>query len=185
MEVTNAQFAQFAQGSGYKPLGNWRAEFTTGKDQHPVVNVTWHDAVAYCRWADKRLATEAEWEYAARGTDGRKYPWANAWEAGRARFSGNNGGERTTPVGSYPSGASPFGVLDLAGNVWEWVSSLYWPYPYSATDGRENLTASGRRVMRGGSWNGSPKSLRSADRGGINPSFRGNGLGFRCAQGLD
>jgi formylglycine-generating enzyme required for sulfatase activity len=180
-ETANAQFARFVQASTYQPQGERQKE-APGKDQHPVVNVTWNDAVAYCRWADKRLPTEAEWEYAARGTDGRKYPWGNAWEDNRARFARNRGNQTTAPVGSYPSGASPFGVLDLTGNVWEWVSSLYKPYPYSATDGREDLNASGGRVNRGGSWSSNPGVLRSADRGGFVPSYRYYVLGFRCAQ---
>ena len=180
-EVTNAQLARFVQTGGYRPQGEWQKE-ASNKDQHPVVYVTWNDAVAYCRWADKRLPTEAEWEYAARGTDGRKYPWGNTWEDTRARFSGNRGGQTTAPVGSYPMGASPFGVLDLAGNVWEWTSTLYKPYPYSATDGRENLSVSERRVDRGGSWGSGPWGLRAANRAGGAPANRGNNRGFRCAQ---
>ncbi len=175
-EVTNAQFARFVQASGYAPEGNWRTEFIAGKDQHPVVNVTWHDAVAYCTWAEKRLSTEAEWEYAARGTDGRKYPWGDSFESSRGQFSA-----RTASVGSYPSGASPFGVLDLAGNVWEWTSSLYKPYPYSATDGREDPNASGQRVLRGGSWNDFPKFLRSTFRLRDDPMIVHGYSGFRCA----
>jgi iron(II)-dependent oxidoreductase len=183
-EVTNAQFARFVQNSSYRSQGLWQKE-ATGKDTHPVVNVTWHDAVAYCRWADKRLPTEAEWEYAGRGTDNRTYPWGSTWQTDKARFDGNRGffvKETTAPVGSYPSGASPFGILDLAGNVWEWTSTLYTPYPYSATDGREELTALGLRVNRGGSWGSSPRNLRSTDRGSGDLTYRGDYLGFRCAQ---
>jgi len=88
----------------------------------------------------------------------------------------------TTPVGSYPGGASPFGVLDMAGNVWQWTASLYKPYPYEASDGREDLNAKGGRVFRGGSWYSHPWVLRSAGRGGGDPTARSNGLGFRCAQ---
>ncbi len=182
-EVTNTQFARFVQGSSYRPQGDWQ-KYGTGNNQHPVVEVTWHDAVAYCRWADKRLPTEAEWEYAARGTDGRKYPWGDTWEGSRARFSGNRGRETTAPMGSYPTGASPFGVLDLAGNVWEWVSSVYKPYPYVATDGREDPTALGWRVMRGGSWTNMPRALHSTTRvRGVPVPYGGNdNRGFRCAQ---
>jgi formylglycine-generating enzyme required for sulfatase activity len=175
-EVTNAQFARFVQ-AGNSAQGEWRGEYKAGKDTHPVVNVTWPDAVAYCRWADKRLPTEAEWEYAARGTDNRKYPWGNTFEDSRGRFSSG-----TASVGSYPSGASPFGVLDLAGNVWEWTSTLYKPYPYSLSDGREDLNANGSRVGRGGSWYFSPRYLRSAVRNRVVPSSRFDSLGFRCAQ---
>ena len=90
----------------------------------------------------------------------------------------------TTPVGSYPDGVSPYGVHDLAGNVAEWVSSLYKPYPYVATDGREDQSASGLRVIRGGSWDFDPRSLRSADRGGNGPASRSGSVGFRCAQAV-
>lgn len=179
-EVTNAQFARFVT-AGNTAQGYWDM-YARGKDQHPVVNVTWHDAVAYCRWAGKRLPTEAEWEYAARGSDGRKYPWGNTWEDSRARFYGNRGSETTAPVGSYPTGASPFGVMDLAGNVWEWVSSQYEPYPYVATDGRENLSAPGRRVFRGGSWSSVPRTQPATYRGSFHSGYASDGLGFRCAQ---
>lgn len=181
MEVTNSQFARFIRASGYKPKKDWQME-APEKGRHPAVNVTWHDAAAYCRWADKRLPTEAEWEYAARGTDNRMYPWGNSWEDTRARFGGNRGSQSTAPVGAYPTGASPFKVLDLAGNVWEWVSSLYRPYPYASTDGRENPTAQYLRVIRGGSWSNFPWFLRSTNRGRVDPSDRNDVLGFRCAQ---
>jgi len=180
-EVTNAQFARFAGTGTYTPEGEWQRE-AVGKDQHPVVDVTWHDAVAYCRWAGKRLPTEAEWEYAARGTDGRKYPWGNTWEEGRARYYGNGANETTAAVGSYPAGASLLAVLDLAGNAWEWTSSRYKPYPYSSTDGREDTSASGTRVARGGSWIDRDWLLRSAYREQVVSTSAFHTRGFRCAQ---
>ena len=180
-EVTNAQFFQFARAAGFRPRPALLKE-AQGKEQHPVVHVTWEDAVAYCRWAGKRLPTEAEWEYAARGTDGRRYPWGDTWDPGRARFEGNSGGQTTAPVGSYPAGAFPFGVLDLAGNVWEWTSSLERPYPYVATDGREDPTAPGLRVIRGGAWRLKPGALRTTVRWGVEPTTQRPVIGFRCAQ---
>ncbi len=113
--------------------------------------------MAYAKWLAERtgqpwrLPSEAEWEKAARGTDGQIYPWGDTFDASRANTDeGKKGG--TTPVGSYPSGASPFGALDMAGNVWEWTNTVYKPYPYVATDGRERLDSTENRVLRGGSW---------------------------------
>lgn len=206
-EVTTALFEQFVtttrrrttaeeQGSGFVPIekdGKWQLVDVMGAAwrtpsgpgsrahaDHPVVQVSWHDALAYCTWAGKRLPTEAEWEYAARGTEGRRYPWGDAWDA--ARVNGNMTVKTTMPVGSYPGGVSPLGIHDLAGNVWEWTSSLYRPYPYAANDGREDLTAGGDRVRRGGSWGDLPRGLRSACRGRYGPAVRFNALGLRCAQ---
>jgi serine/threonine-protein kinase len=182
-EVTFDHFARFLQSAGYKPQGNWEQQKSRGGN-HPVVNVTWADASAYCRWADKRLPSEAEWEYAARGTDGRKYPWGNQWDAARAAFRGNRGGNnKTSPVGSYAGGASPFGAMDMAGNVWEWTASLEKAYPYVATDGREDPQVGGARVTRGGSWYTTQDLLRSSARDFPSPRSQNDKLGFRCAQG--
>jgi formylglycine-generating enzyme required for sulfatase activity len=182
-EVTNAQFARFVAATDYRPQGEWPRE-TAGKDRHPAVHVTWRDAVAYCTWAGKRLPTEAEWEYAASGPDDWAYPWGDTWDDSLAHFAGNRGNETTAPVGSYPKGASPFGVLDLAGNVWEWTSSLYQPYPYRATDGREDLTTLGPRVSRGGSWIDPERYLRVASRIWLGPGARNEYQGFRCAESV-
>ena len=175
-EVTNAQYEAFVAAGGYKQRKywtdagwKWKEEHNItqplywddegwNKPDHPVVGVSWYEAVAFTRWLSEvsglnvRLPTEAEWEKACRGTNERKYPWGDRVpNCTLANFRGKCVGH-TAPVGSYPAGASPYGVLDMAGNVWEWASSLYRPYPYAADDGRENIWHVGRRVVRGGSW---------------------------------
>ena len=156
--VTNAQYAAFVQATGHDPPRHWKGgKPPGGKEDHPVVCVSWHDAVAYCRWLTEVtgkpyfLPSEAEWEKGARGSDGRIYPWGNQWDAERCNSREGGKGD-TTPVGAYPGGASPYGLLDMAGNVWEWTRSVYKGYPYNPNDGREGLVAEGPRVLRGGSW---------------------------------
>lgn len=190
--VTNAQYAVFVQATGREPPRHWEgSQPPPHLANHPVVHVTWHDAVAYCRWLSQetgreyRLPTEAEWERAARGaTDRREWPWGDEWDSERCNTA-ESGPGTTTPVGVYPAGASPEGVLDVAGNVWEWCSSLYRPYPYDAGDGRENTEAEGSRVLRGGSWNGIQTTARCAFRGRIHPDVRFGHVGFRCARGSE
>jgi formylglycine-generating enzyme required for sulfatase activity len=144
------------------------------KADHPVTCVSWQDAQAFCRWASEqsgqsiRLPSEAEWEKAARGVDGRIWPWGNEPPTD-SRCNFNNKVGDTTPVGRYPSGASPYGCLDMAGNVWEWTSSLFKPYPYKAEDGREDAAASGSRTLRGGSWLTSPLFTCAAPAGSSTP----------------
>ena len=155
---------------------NWKKP---GREDHPINCVDWNQAKTYCEeWVGKRLPTEAEWEKAARGTDRRIYPWGDQWDSSRA----NVGTGGTVSVGSYPSGASPYGVYDMAGNVWEWTSSLYKPYPYKADDDREDPEAKGARVLRGGSWLFSAEGARASNRGRGAPDGRYDYIGFRCAK---
>jgi hypothetical protein len=185
-EVTNRQYAQCVKAGICSSPANKRY---TAQDyeRHPVTDVSWYDANDYCDWVGGRLPTEAEWEKAARGTDGRTYPWGEGIDCTLANYSGKDNGNDfcvgdTTPVGSYESGKSPYGAYDMAGNVWEWTSSLYMGYPYDVSDGREELSSSDLRVLRGGSWDGNDNYVRSANRGGNGPSLTVIYVGFRCAR---
>jgi formylglycine-generating enzyme required for sulfatase activity len=158
------------------------------KANHPVVNVSCQDAQAFCRWAGVQLPSEAEWEKAARGADGRIYPWGDAPPDKNLCNFGMNVKD-TTPVGQYPAGTSPYGLFDMSGNVWEWTRSLwgkklyYWDfaYPYRPNDGREDLSAPDdvRRVLRGGSWYNSAVDARCAARSVDGPRILNRGVGFR------
>ena len=149
-----------------------------GKADHPVVNVSWRDAIAFCQWASVRLPSEAEWEKAARGTDRRVFPWGdNDPTKESCNFNGNV--NDTTPVGRYPKDASPYGVHDMAGNVLEWTNSLNRLYPYDLDDGREDPEKSGSRTVRGGSWRDFAQVVRCAYRGRPSPLIRRYDVGFR------
>jgi formylglycine-generating enzyme required for sulfatase activity len=179
VEVTNRRYRTCAEaGACSPPLGPAYGDAT--KLDHPVSLVSWRQARAYCRWAGKRLPTEAEWEKAARGTDGRRYPWGEVFEPARLNAGYSRG---AVAVGSFSDGASPYGALDMAGNVWEWTSSLYRPYPYDGADGREDPEARGARVNRGGSWYYDATYVRAAYRATADHQYRRVAdLGFRCAR---
>lgn len=186
-EVTNKQYAIClsahkctpptiaASSTHSKYFGN--SQF----DDYPVIYVNWKQAYTYCLWAGRRLPTEAEWEKAARGIDVHTFPWGdntpnnNLLNYARTIWD-------TTAVSRYPDGVSPYGAYDMAGNVEEWVSSLFEPYPYNALDGRENLNSSSKRVIRGGSWYSYFYSVRSSNRVMNVPTYTSKDLGFRCAQ---
>jgi formylglycine-generating enzyme required for sulfatase activity len=180
LPVTNAQYRRFLKATGYCKPSYWDDSRLNKLDQ-PVVGVSWHDAVAYCKWAGLSLPTEAQWEKAARGTDERKYPWGSQ-SPSRAHCSYAQLTEPTTKVGSYPGGASPYGCMDMAGNVWEWCQSLYNDYPYRADDGREDLAADGHRVVRGGSWFYDADPCYSASRDHSIPVLRSYFIGFRVSR---
>ncbi len=223
-ETTNQQYETFVNATGHPPpahenprLNLWaNGTFHPGTEQHPVVNVTWNDAQAFCHWKKKRLPTEAEWEKAARGTHGQTYPWGEIWEhdfansasywAGRTiefkdfsewlafwkegegativRDQGIRGEVLTLPVGQFPQGASPYGLLDMAGNVSEWVSDWNDPYyyikgPFSNPEGPSSGIL---KTIRGGSWLKPAKSLRVAHRDYGPRTAHYTGVGFRCAR---
>jgi len=192
--VTNLQYQAFVSDTGHSPPAHWKnGSLPADKANHPVTHVSWEDAQAYCSWLSRqlgqvcRLPSEAEWEKAARGTDGRLYPWGNEWDPARCNVEESGLGD-TSPVGHYsPEGDSPFGAADMAGNVWEWTGSLWgkdnarpnFGYPYTPDDGREEADAAGLRVLRGGAFNGQPRHVRCAVRSRRTPDTSNENTGFR------
>ncbi len=195
-EVTNAQYRKFCEATG--------REFPSGSDQgddHPVVKVTWFDAIAYCEHYGLWLPTEAKWEYAAAGPESRKYPWGDDWDGKKCCYQNNKGpGGTTFPVGSFPEGASWCGALDMAGNVWEWCADRYGNKYYAQSPESDpqgppepayilvlgTVPVGKRPVLRGGSWAiGLPGYFRCAYRFySDSPAYRFDPIGFRCAAGL-
>jgi formylglycine-generating enzyme required for sulfatase activity len=180
-EVTNAMYTRCIEADACTaPMHSARYPLPEYAE-HPVSGVTWFQAGEYCRWAGRRLPTEAEWEKAARGTDGRLYPWGNTAPDDKLLNFGKQV-NNTTPVGSYPAGASPYGALDMAGNVWEWVADGYDPtyYAHTPTTNPPGGISANQRVVRGGAWGVDARAVRSANRFWAFPG-RNDTDGFRCA----
>jgi formylglycine-generating enzyme required for sulfatase activity len=183
-EVTRADFARFIESTGYQAPG-W-IPGSSEEDDLPVVGVLWEDADAYCRWLGMRLPTEAEWEKAARGTDGRRFPWGDEWDVLKANTQESNLA-KLLPVGSYPGGSSPYGILDMTGNAAEWVSDYFDPSYYSYAPDRNPIGPEKimDRVLRGGSFAGPAEFATTFFRDSSHsdrPNYR---VGFRCAKSLD
>jgi len=198
--VTNAKYRKFCDATGrdYPPDPTFPTmpNYFTSNPDYPVVMVSWEDARAYCEWARKRLPTEAEWEKGARGQDGRKYPWGNNEPDGTqcnfadkrsglpwADNSVDDGFAETSPVKQYPAGASPYGAMDMAGNVWEWCNDWHAEdyYEKSPAEAPKGPGSGSLRVLRGGSWINVARILRCAYRFSYVPSNRYGNVGFRCA----
>jgi formylglycine-generating enzyme required for sulfatase activity len=206
--VTTALYATYIAAEGRPAPLVWHGpQPPDDRRDHPVVDVSWDEAQAFCAWLNRqpklllqirdattgtivehltpgplRLPSEAEWEHAARGSDGRRFAWGNDFEPAYANTS-DGGPASTTPVGAYPSGAGPYGHLDLAGNVWEWTASLDGAYPYPTSGARE-VPGSGRRILRGGCYANPHGFARSACRFRLGPAIKNTFIGLRLACSL-
>ncbi len=182
-EVTNDQYQQFVDVTRRQPPSHWKnGRYSDGEATRPVVNVSWDDAMAFAQWAGKRLPTEEEWEYAARGADGRLYPYGNEWKPQYSNAAEDNN-NAPRPVMSYPAGRSPFGIYDMAGNVLEWTASDFKLYPGSKLPA--NDPNSGRKVLRGGAFNAPAEYQTATDRFFYPPTTKADFIGFRCARDIN
>lgn len=206
--VTNGLYAHYVAATGAAAPIIWHGSQPPDElAEHPVVDINWHEARSFCAWLTTvvqesvcvtsttgsdmiipsphfRLPTEAEWELAARGIDGRRFPWGEEEDPARANTR-ETGLATTSPVGHYPTGSSPYGILDMAGNVWEWTATLDAGYPYKPQDGREDPTAEGRRIGRGGCYANPRGFARCACRFRFAPTIRNQFLGFRLALNVE
>ena len=193
-EVTHGRYAEFVKATGHRIPVNpkyptrtlWNEHLSESLAERPVINVDWQDADAYCRWAGKRLPTEAEWEKAARGTDDRRFPWGNVEPTHKhLNFNQQWQGEKTLmPVGSYEAGKSPFGAYDMAGNVWEWVADWYDPlyYEKSPSANPKGPDTGTYKVLRSSGWSVETPLVRLFTRVKSDPTNRNDSTGFRCAK---
>lgn len=198
-EVSNAMYKKFVDATSYTPPRHWvNGEIPFRKENHPVVYVSWDDAVAYAKWAGKRLPTEAEWEKAARGTDGKIYPWGNDFDKNKCRNARSNIRE-ITAINDYEQGQSPSGCYNMAGNASEWAHDRYdWRYyrrdpnpannPTGPDDSEvdfEKKVKFPSRVVRGGSWGDYSEDLRTTARDAYPPDYKSFRIGFRCAKDVE
>jgi formylglycine-generating enzyme required for sulfatase activity len=180
-EVTCEEYEKFIKATGYSPPSKWNnGRYPKGAAHQPVTGVDWDDAVAYAKWAGKRLPTEEEWEFAARSKDGRRYPWGNEWKPMAANADADSRGH-VVDVGAYPSGKSPFGAFDMVGNAWEWTASNLTAYPGGQIRERPNGDL---KIIRGGSYQSKRKSATTTYRWGYAARNADdyNNTGIRCVK---
>jgi formylglycine-generating enzyme required for sulfatase activity len=180
-EVTCEKYLAFIKDTGHRAPPQWtNGSYPAGAGDLPVTGVDWYDASAYAQWAKKRLPTEEEWEFAARSTDGRKYPWGNTWIAGAAN-AGDSSPQHLLSVGAHPDGKTPSGLMDMIGNAWEWTANDLVPYPNGKLTRRP---AGDLKVIRGGSWQELPEQATTTYRGYLRKTGAADysATGFRCAK---